>query len=347
MTAVSFIIPTYNRATLLAEAIQSVLDQTWFDLELIVVDDGSTDDTATVVAHIADRRVRYLLSKHTERSEARNIGLAAATGDYIALLDDDDLCLPHRLECQVLYLNGHQDVDFVGSGFHVQQEGESWRRAWHAGKPDEEVSLLGCLCGSRPNLFACMFRRSVLQGMDHWFDPDLVPAEDVDFVLRLILACNQRAAWLPELVYVYRLRRNTPSMNVQQMEPTRQAVLDKLFARPDLPPDVQAQRSAVYIWHDVTTACVAYSVGQPRLAQFILLKGLVRRPDLRAKGPDIVVDYLASAIKLQPDSHQNPARLVDRVFDHLPTPLQSWQAYRAKAIDRMQSNQSATASYDA
>ncbi len=347
MTSVSIIIPTYNRATLLSEAIQSVIDQTWNDFELIIVDDGSTDDTATVVTQIGDRRVRFLHSAHGERSVARNLGLAAATGDFIAFLDDDDLFLPHRLECQATYLRTHQDVDVVASGLCVQRDGESRRTAWNVGHRDEEVTLPGCFRGKRPSLFTCLFRSDLLTRMDHWFDAELILVEDVDFVLHLILACNGRAVWLPELVYLYRMRQNCPAMDVKQVEPKLRYVLDKFFARPDLPSDVQAQRSAIYIWHDVTAACVAYSVGQYRLAQFILLKGLVRQPELRTKGPGIVLNYLAAWVNVGSDIHINHTCLVDQVFDHLPTPLLSWQAYRTKALDRMQTTELVKASSDA
>ena len=335
MTAISIIVPTYNRAASLAVAIQSLLAQTWTDFEVIVVDDGSTDDTPAVVGRIADERVRYLRCPHAERSVARNHGLEAAKGAYIAFMDDDDLCLPNRLECQAQSLNDHRDRDLVGSGFYVQWESESrrWLRTpWRDG---DELSLLGCLFGRRPSLWACMFRRSVLARMDHWFDARLVPAEDVDFMLRLLLACGRRAAWLPEAVYEYRLGRSSPAMDVHQAEGNRRTALDKLFARPDLPPEVRAQRQAVYAWHDVSAACTAYAAGQSRLAQFILLRGLALRPVLRTEGPALLVEWLALSAVLQPGLDAEHNRLVNRVFDHLPSPLASWEACRDTALDRV------------
>jgi len=336
MTAISVIVPTYNRAASLAEAIQSLLAQTWSDFEVVVVDDGSTDDTPAVVGQIADERVRYLRCAHAERSVARNRGLAAAEGGYIAFLDDDDICLPHRLECQAQYLNDHQDCDVVGSGCRIRWEGESRRTLWTPWRDADELSLLGCLLGRRPSLFACMFRRSVLAQMNHWFDARLVLAEDVDFVLRLVLACGGRATWLPEVVYEYRLGRNSPGRDVHLAERIRRTVLDKLFSRPDLSPEVRAQRQAVYAWHDVSAACTAYAAGQSRLAQFFLLRGLALRPILRTEGADLLVDYLALSAALQPDSDTEHSRLVNEVFDSLPSPLASWEAWRARALDQVQ-----------
>ena len=333
MTAISIIVPTHNRAALLAEAIQSLLAQTWTDFEMIVVDDGSTDDTPTVVGRIKDRRVRYLRCAHAERSAARNLGLAAAVGDYVAFMDDDDLCLPHRLECQAKYLNEHQDHDLVVSGFRIQWESVSRRTLWTPWRDGNELSLLGCLFGRWPNLWACMFRRSVLMYMDHWFDAQLVRVEDVDFMLRLVLTCGHRAVWLPEVVYEYRLRRDSPAIDVHRSVCNRRTVLDKLFARPDVSPEVRAQRQAVYAWHDVSAACTAHAAGESRLAQFLLLRGLALHPLLRTRGPALLVDCLTLSAALQPGLDAEHSRLVNRVFDHLPSPIASWEAYRAPALD--------------
>ncbi len=86
----SVIIPTFNRAHLLAKAIQSVLDQTFTDWELIVVDDGSTDETAAVVRSFGDGRIRYFFKDNEERSAARNHGIEHSCGIFISFLDDDD-----------------------------------------------------------------------------------------------------------------------------------------------------------------------------------------------------------------------------------------------------------------
>ena len=97
---ISVIIPTYNRAHFVREAIDSVLGQTYQDFEIIVVDDGSTDDTKTVLA-LYGNRIRYLHQKHRGRSEARNTALKSAAGKFVAFLDSDDIWLPRKLEKQL------------------------------------------------------------------------------------------------------------------------------------------------------------------------------------------------------------------------------------------------------
>lgn len=104
--AVSVIVPTYNRAHLLGRAIESVLNQTYKDFELIVVDDGSTDDTEKVVGNFKDERIRYIsLEKNMGAGVARNRGIEASRGKYIAFQDSDDEWLAEKLEKQINVLN--------------------------------------------------------------------------------------------------------------------------------------------------------------------------------------------------------------------------------------------------
>lgn len=110
MPTVSVVIPTYDRAELLSRAVDSVLDQTYDDFELLVVDDGSTDDTEAVVTGYDDDRVRYL-AHETNRgaNPARNTGIEAADGEYVAFLDSDDEWRPRKLEAQLERLDGTDD----------------------------------------------------------------------------------------------------------------------------------------------------------------------------------------------------------------------------------------------
>jgi len=102
MPMVSVIIPTYNRAHVLARSIQSVLNQTFQDFELIIVDDGSTDDTESLVNRFSSKKIKYVRhQKNQGGSPARNTGIRLAKGDYIAFLDDDDEWMPEKLERQM------------------------------------------------------------------------------------------------------------------------------------------------------------------------------------------------------------------------------------------------------
>jgi glycosyltransferase involved in cell wall biosynthesis len=115
-TAVSIILPTYNRAKFLPEALAAIRSQQWTDWELIVVDDGSTDETEAVVRELTQewkQPVRYIRQQNQGAYGARNTGLDHARGEYIAFYDSDDLWLPHHLLDCVEALAQHAEVDWV------------------------------------------------------------------------------------------------------------------------------------------------------------------------------------------------------------------------------------------
>jgi len=141
---VSVVIPTFNRARLVGLTIDSVLAQTFRDFEIIVVDDGSTDDTAALLAGFGER-VRVLRQPNQGMNPARNAGLAAARGEYVALLDSDDLWEPYKLALQVELLDRFPDAGFVFSEFSVMESDEHGAigprraqglRSWHAVRHD-------------------------------------------------------------------------------------------------------------------------------------------------------------------------------------------------------------------
>lgn len=117
---ISVIIPTYNRAHLISRAIQSVLDQTYRDLEIIVVDDGSADNTEEVIKSFKNEKIRYLQhNKNKGASAARNTGIRASRGEYIAFQDSDDEWFPDKLEKQIkAFNNSSPEVGVVYSGFY-------------------------------------------------------------------------------------------------------------------------------------------------------------------------------------------------------------------------------------
>lgn len=138
---VSVIIPTYNRADLLIKAINSVLNQTVTDVEIIVVDDGSTDQTKEAVKAF-ENKVKFLRQDHNGPNAARNFALMEAKGEYIALLDDDDLWLDFKLELQISLMRKFPELSFIFSDFFIFKESgerissglKTWYtkpKAWH------------------------------------------------------------------------------------------------------------------------------------------------------------------------------------------------------------------------
>ena len=118
MPRVSVIIPTYNRSGLLREAVTGVLKQSFKDVEILIVDDGSSDDTAAV-ARGFEGDVRYFRQDHAGLNAARNLALAEARGEYVALLDDDDVWLPYKLALQVRLMDHFDQLAYLFSDFFI------------------------------------------------------------------------------------------------------------------------------------------------------------------------------------------------------------------------------------
>ncbi len=119
MPNISVIIPTYNRCSTLKRAIQSVLNQTYKDLEIIVIDDGSTDQTSKYLSAINDTRINFVtFETNRGRNAARNEGVKLSKGTFVAFLDDDDCWVPSKLEEQIQCVNNHS-VDLCYTGLNV------------------------------------------------------------------------------------------------------------------------------------------------------------------------------------------------------------------------------------
>ena len=236
---VSVVIPAYNAALYLRTAIDSVLAQTLADVEIIVVDDGSSDDTANVAASFGER-VRLLRQRNAGVSAARNRGIEAARGDYLAFLDADDwYLLPSKLASQAAILSARPEVGIVHSGWLlVDEHGDAKveRRPWQR---VPVLDLRGWLLWQPVLPSAMMMRRTALLEVGG-FDPGLSHEEDLDVALRLTLA-GYATAWLEEVTVAYRQHGGNATRRVAETETDVRIVLDRVFARDDLP----AQASAI------------------------------------------------------------------------------------------------------
>lgn len=186
---VSVIIPTYNRAASIAASIQSVLDQTWQNYEIIVVDDGSTDNTRQVVENFTDDRVRYIyLEQNGGPSRARNEGIRQAKYEYIAFLDSDDEWLPQKLEKQMqLMLNVPETVGLVYCRVKARKEDGDIAVCPNLSLQKEQLEgwLLEDLIGGNViDTTTMLIRRQCLE-QTGGFDEGLSCLEDWELVLRI------------------------------------------------------------------------------------------------------------------------------------------------------------------
>ncbi len=194
---ISVVVPTYNRARFVGRAVESVLGQTHFDLELIVVDDGSSDNTGALLESFSDPRLKVLRQENRGVSAARNRGLALAQGAFLALLDSDDYFLPRKLSQQYAFMRE--------TGYAVCQTDEIWIRRGREVNPmrkHEKPPVLRLekaleMCLASPS--CVMFTRGFLEDVGG-FDESLPACEDYDFWLRTCL--GHELALLPEKLTV-------------------------------------------------------------------------------------------------------------------------------------------------
>jgi glycosyltransferase involved in cell wall biosynthesis len=117
---VSVITTVYNDQEFVLEAVDSILDQTYGSMEMVVVNDGSTDNTKEVLSSIKDKRVRIYNILHVGRAKALNYGIGKSSGEYIAILDSDDISLTDRLRKQVEYLDNNQETCLISAGKRIK-----------------------------------------------------------------------------------------------------------------------------------------------------------------------------------------------------------------------------------
>ena len=199
---VSIIMPTYNRGLMLSRAMESALSQTYSDYELIVVDDGSSEDVASVVSQFADPRITYFRHETNRgQSSAINTGLDLSRGEFIAFLDDDDLWLPFKLEKQVGLLDSSpNEVAMIYAWLEVR-DFSSGRLLAVRRKDCDEQQYLRMLALDVPNPTSVFLVRSSVAKEVGGYDPRITTHNDVDFTVR-ILAQGYRAVLLPEVVVV-------------------------------------------------------------------------------------------------------------------------------------------------
>jgi len=331
MILISVIIPTYNRADMLGDALDSLRRQSHTDWEAIVVDDGSTDAIGEVMARYTnDARIRYIHQANKGLSGARNTGIRAAKGDYVALLDSDDVCLPDRLRNQLAVFQAQPTIGLVAGGcIETDRNLKPIRPVenWY-GTPQlrlQDFLYTAPFCPS-----AVMARRECFERAGY-FDESMKRAEDWDMWLRMVVT-GCECMWLREPACLYRLHGSNMMRDAALMRDGMLTAFDKLYAHRDLPEDVRAQRNRVYANVHMNTAGRFYAAGDGEQGCASLQKAIQLNPEMVDGEPPQVLGSLAS-FALMPMSG-DPAAFMDRVMSHLPENpvLAAWSPRRAQGL---------------
>lgn len=262
---ISVLVPVYNAAPFIAATIRAVLEQTFEDFELILLNDASTDNSAEIISEFDDPRIRYAENEHNLGiSATRNKLISLARGEYIAVLDNDDICLPQRLETQVRFLDTHPDVAIVGTWFELfcPPEAPLLRRillspGWAWCQP-----LFPTLQDAwRGNVLmhpTAMYRREVFTAHRISYNAEYTPAEDYDLV-RQILDAGLKIANIPQILLRYNLHgRNFSILKKKQMRVADRQI--KLMIREKLCP--KPQFFYPYLWVILRKLRLKFMIGK-------------------------------------------------------------------------------------
>jgi len=328
MPKVSVIIPTYNSARYITAAVESVLAQTFTDYELIVVDDGSTDETRQVLQQY-EGKLTYIYQENQGRSAARNTGIGAASGDYIAFLDSDDLWLPKKLECQVPILDHHPAVALVYSQLlYIDSRGNPvrFRGKWVYGDDESRIIIadrckdlfLGCVVsGGGSN---AVVRRSLLDEVG-LFDEALSYPEDWDLWLRL--SRKGPFAYIPEPLGYYRVYGWSKVLAIEASErlvAQHLRIIEKAVAAWDGDTDERDQLRAQAVATIYTRAALAnFQLGRALQGQSHLEKAMMSDPGMisRERLIQLAVDR-AKLIETETGSYQEAEAFIHTFFSNLP-----------------------------
>ncbi len=241
MPLISVIIPVYNGEKTIKDTIESVLNQTFSDLELIVINDGSQDATSEIVNRIREPRLKFFSYPNAGLAASRNRGISLAVGEFISFIDADDLWTPDKLESQfnALQVNAQAAVAYSWTDW-IDESGQFLR-------PGGYIIANG-------NVYEQLLKRDFIEGGSNvlirtqalaevgGFDESLNAVEDWDMWLRL--AARYEFASIPSPQILYRISPNSMSTDVWKMETASLQVIERAFA--DAPQSVKIQKRAIF-----------------------------------------------------------------------------------------------------
>jgi glycosyltransferase involved in cell wall biosynthesis len=324
---VSVIIPAYNQSVYINESVQSVLGQTYQDFELIVVDDGSTDETPQILARIQDPRIRIVRQPNSGLSAARNTGLRESSAPLVTFLDSDDYFLPDKLSILTTFLNDHPEVGLVSGGTQfVNEKGQPLSQAI---KSPGNLDITKLLVSNPFCVSAIMMHRFWFDRVG-MFDETLRACEDWDLWQRMAYAGCQ-FDWIEHLVVGYRYHDDQMTREAGRMRKAIFAVIDKFFSQPELPENLKDYKNAVYATALVHAAAYAYNASDFPNGQHDLAEAINRDPTLADEQYQKLIKSLVGW-SYDPRS-SNPTKFLQRIIANPPPghPGLSRQLRRAMA----------------
>jgi len=288
---ISVVIPCYNSGHYLGEAISSVLSQTLQDFEIIIVDDGSTDNTREVVDSFEDPRIHYIHQENRGLAAARNAGARNSRGRLIAFLDADDTFMPDKLEVQKAFLEEHPEYGLIAAHFervdaHANPLNPSPVKDLPGGPISIADVLLECPFATHATLFSREWFERV--GM---YDDELEAAEDWDLYCRLAIA-GCRMYKMNRAICFYRHSPTSMSLRGRRQTEFMLRVVDKSFANPDLPTGLRDLEPRARAETYLKGMARCYAAGDFEMAEPCLRRALELLTEIGELDCDHVADHL-------------------------------------------------------
>jgi len=227
ISIVSIILPVYNSELFVQQAIESVLKQTYTQIELIVVDDGSTDNTKQILSGYESNPKVHIISleKNSGVSEARNIGIQESKGEYVAFIDADDLYMPNKVEEQVNVFKHNKSIDFVFNDIMVIDNDNKKVNELQSYFQPKNILLELCFRQIIPAPACIMVKRDFLDRFNIMFNKDLKYAEDYDFTFQLFL--HGIYYYLKESLYLWRRHIKNTSNDIISTRKIENSIVKK------------------------------------------------------------------------------------------------------------------------
>ena len=329
MSKASIIIPTFNHAAYVAQAVESALDQSYEDCEVIVIDDGSTDATQSILANYGDRIVN-VRQANAGLSAARNAGLSVARGEFVLFLDADDWIPPQKIMVQLPYLEDHDELGLTYSAWQdVDSDGCHVLCEVH---PRRAGIVLEALL--RREFFltvgSALVRRSCLNEVGN-FDPSLRAAEDMDLWLRIARA-GFPFGYQDEVLFSYRRTPGSMSSRLSNQMHFELCRLDKFFSAHDLPDDLVALRGTAQAAIYFEYAARYTAAGDESMARRCISAAVTAGPDLVAD-VDWMLGWISGFAGGVRDA--DPLRVIDELVDLIPGSPELLHSLRSRARGRL------------
>ena len=341
---VSILIPTYNRAHLISRAIESVLAQTHKDYEIVVVDDGSTDNTTQILEVYKDR-IKYIYKPNGGVSSARNLGLKHISGDFLVFLDSDDIIYPDKLQIQSGYLVKHPKIDVVCSAWkEIDNDNLSIEREYKPEKPKKILEKLIWESYAFP-IHAVMIRRDCLKKVPE-FDINLPASEDTDFWVRLALA-GYKFGCTPDLVCEYIKTPNSLSQDKALLHELDNRLLGKNFSDPLFPVRLLKKKNEIFAYYKFRSGIHFFSSSEQddkdklQIAQKFFNEALLLDKNILRRRKELEISITNKALKYHP---QNPIEYVTQIVQNLLDEPEEQKRLNRKSSARVYLNQAFWAS---